>query len=109
MEATTAMTPVRLSSEETVGPTTSMRRTSMFSPSAPLTLSLAAAWAFSSFSSLVGTCWATRISASLPNPTACTCTSPMPSLSSLVRRSPMSMAPALDCTSMRDPPLKSTP
>ena len=67
MEAITAMTPVRFNSEETVGPTTSMRRTSRFSPSAPLTLSLAAAWTFSSLRSLVGTCWATRISASLPD------------------------------------------
>ena len=82
----------------------------MFSPSAPLTLSLAAAWTFCSLSSLVGTCWADADQRLVAQPEGLHLHVADAELVELVAqvadvdRRPPSTAPR--CS---DPPLKSTP
>src|SRR3954447_16123984 len=96
--------PYDNSSLDTRGPTTSTRRYSTLSPSAPRTFCTASCCAWSPPG-----CSATRIKTSAGPPNCCSCTSPRPSPLSVFRIEPISAAPDLACTSKSVPPLKSMP
>src|SRR6202171_6441424 len=96
--------PYASNSPETRGPTTSTRRYSTASPSAPRTFCTAACCAASPPG-----CSATLISTSAGPPNCCNCTSPRPRPLRVERIEAMSAAPDLDCTSSSVPPLKSMP
>src|SRR5436305_1449247 len=96
--------PYAKSSEETRGPTTSTRRYSTLSPSAPRTFCTASCCAASPPG-----CSATRISTSAGPTNCCNCTSPRLRPLSVARMVAISAAPDLDCTSSSVPPLKSMP
>ena len=103
MAKLTAMTPSQNNSSLTFGPTNSVRRYSMPSPSAALTFSTAVAWAFSPPS-----CFCKRISTLSGAPNSCKATSPRPSSESVWRMAVMSAGPGVR-TSIMMPPLKSMP
>src|SRR3954453_61716 len=96
--------PYANSSLETRGPTTSTRRYSTLSPSAPRTFCTASCWAASP-----PDCSATLINTSAGPPNCCNCTSPRLRPLSLLRIEAISAVPDLDCTSSSVPPLKSMP
>src|ERR1700676_3965853 len=96
--------PYASNSPETRGPTTSTRRYSTVSPSAPRTFCTASCCAASPPG-----CSATLISTSSGPPNCCNCTSPSPRLLSEARIEAMSAVPVLARTSISVPPLKSMP
>src|ERR1700716_997923 len=96
--------PYASNSPETRGPTTSTRRYSTASPSAPRTFCTAACCAASPPG-----CSATLMSTSAGPPNCCNCTSPSPRPLKVARIEAMSAAPDLACTSRSVPPLKSMP
>src|SRR6266481_5407699 len=96
--------PYARNSPETRGPTTSTRRYSTASPSAPRTFCTASCCAASPPG-----CSATRISTSAGPPNCCNWTSPSPRVLSVARIEAMSAVPDLACTSISVPPLKSMP
>src|SRR3954447_3611361 len=96
--------PYVSNSPDTRGPTTSTRRYSTASPSAPRTFCTASCCAASPPG-----CSATRISTSAGPPNCCNCTSPRLRPLSVARMVAISAVPDLDCTSSSVPPLKSMP
>src|SRR5580704_5781286 len=104
MARTSPMVPYDSSSVETLGPTTSTRRYSTSSPSASRTFCTAACCA----SSPPG-CSETRISTSLGAPNSCSWKSPSFSPPMVARIFARSAGPALVCTSIKVPPMKSMP
>src|SRR5450755_3340259 len=94
--------PYASSSPETRGPTTSTRRYSTASPSAPCTFCTACCCAASPPG-----CSATLISTSSGPPNCCNCTSPSPSPPRVARIEARSAAPDLARISISVPPLKS--
>ena len=88
----------------TAGPTTSMRRCVYSGPSASTTFFIATCCSASPPG-----CSSTRISTSVSAPKLWICTSPRPSSLSFSRSAARSAGPVLGCTSISEPPLKSTP